>query len=357
MNIIQKKIRKLFVSILFSMVFCTEITVAPCNAAEETVGDVIIITPEEELHEPDEKPIQLKQPDDFQAEAAKNGIKLRWKETQDAQQYEIYRKISGKDESFSLIKTTKKCTYTDKTAKYGVTYAYKVRTIAVLGEKTKKSPCSQIKRCRTYFVDPSKPMIALTFDDGPSIYTDGILDVLEANQSRATFFVLGNRVNSYKKTVLRIGKLGCEIGNHSYDHAILGNNSVSKIRSEISKTDKKIKALTGNTPVLLRPPYGSIGNNLKKNAGKPMILWSVDTLDWKSRNASTVYQHVMSHAKDGDIILMHDLYFSTRAAAKRIIPELKKRGYQLVTVSELAYYRGIEWKAGERYAQMWPQKH
>ena len=88
-----------------------------------------------------------------------------------------------------------------------------------------------------------------------------------------------------------------------------------------------------------------------------MILWSVDTLDWQSRNADKVYQHVMSHVKDGDIILMHDIYSSTRSAAQRIIPELKKRGYQLVTVSELARYRNVKLTAGGRYAQMRPQKH
>ena len=88
-----------------------------------------------------------------------------------------------------------------------------------------------------------------------------------------------------------------------------------------------------------------------------MILWSVDTLDWQSRNADKVYQHVMSHVKDGDIILMHDIYSSTRSAAQRIVPELKKRGYQLVTVSELARYRNVELTAGGRYAQMRPQKH
>ena len=87
-----------------------------------------------------------------------------------------------------------------------------------------------------------------------------------------------------------------------------------------------------------------------------MILWSIDTLDWKSRNADTVYRSVMNQVKDGDIILMHDIYSSSRAAAQKIVPELKKRGYQLVTVSELAQYRNVKLTAGNRYSQMRPRR-
>ena len=379
MKIKQKKTRRR-ASILLICMLLTGMTILPCHASEAAPEDVLIITPDEEtggtpetteeteesmetsLDDPEKttdapKPIKLKQPVSFQAEAVKNGIGLSWKKVLGAQKYEIYRKVSGADGGYTLIKTTKKYTYTDKTAKYGVRYLYKIRGVAVSGDKIYKSAYSLKTRCCTYHIDPSKPMVALTFDDGPSQYTDGILDVLEKNQSRATFFELGNRVGRYPDTVLRIGQVGCEIGNHSYDHAILGNATVSKIRSEISKTDAKIKKITGKKPTLLRPPYGSIGNNLRNNAKKPMILWSVDTLDWQSRNADKVYQHVMSHVKDGDIILMHDIYSSTRSAAQRIVPELKKRGYQLVTVSELARYRNVELTAGGRYAQMRPQKH
>lgn len=355
----------------------TSMAPIPCTAAEEVSEEVIIITPdeetaqeeettletpeeepeedpEEEPEQPDVKPVKLTQPASFQADAVKNGIKLSWKKVSKAQTYEIYRKVSKVDDDYTLIKTTKKDTYTDKTAAYGVTYAYKVRAIAVSGSKTYKSRCSKAKQCCTYHIDPSKPMVALTFDDGPSQYTPGILDTLEKNESRATFFEVGNRINWYPDTVLRISQAGCEIGNHSFDHALLGNASASKIQSEISKTDAKIKAITGNKPALLRPPYGSIGSSLRKNAGKPMILWSIDTLDWKSRNADTVYRTVMNRVKDGDIILMHDIYGSTRAAVVRIVPELRKRGYQLVTVSELAQYRNVKLAAGGRYSQMRP---
>ena len=320
---------------------------------EETEIEEIEIEEEEPEEEPEKKPIQLSKPDAFEVTAVKDGIRMSWKKVSGAQKYEIYRKTADED-SFTQIKVTKKLAYKDKTAKYGVTYIYKVRAIAVSDKKTYKSVCSAKKKCCTYHVDPSKPMVALTFDDGPSQYTTGILDALEKYESRATFFEVGNRVNEFPDIVRRVGQLGCEIGNHSYDHASLGNASASKIRSEISSADAKIKALTGKTTALLRPPYGSVGSSLKQNAKKPMILWSIDTLDWKSRNADKVYQSVMSHVSDGDIILMHDLYSSSRDAAKRIIPELKKRGYQMVTVSELAQYRKVKLTAGERYSQMRP---
>lgn len=365
MDMTQKK-RKKWTGILLSLALLTGMTAVPCNAAEEISGDVIIITPDDEadealdvtINEP-EKPVEttLLQPASFEAEAVKNGIRLSWQEVPGAQKYEIYRKICGSEDGYSLIRTTKKCDYTDQTAEYGVCYAYKARAIAQSQGCTYKSTCCAKKKCCTYHVDPSKPMVALTFDDGPSQYTPGILDTLEKNESRATFFEVGNRINWYPDTVLRISRMGCEIGNHSYDHALMGNASASKIHSEISNTDARIKAITGEKTTLLRPPYGSIGSSLRRNAGKPMILWSVDTLDWKSRNADTVYRTVMNQVKDGDIILMHDVYGSTRTAVTKIVPELRKRGYQLVTVSELARYRNVKLTAGGRYAQMRPQKH
>lgn len=362
----ERQKRKRRAALLLVLFFFTSMAPIPCTAAEELSEDVIIITPDagtdetadeaEQSTETSEEPveIELKQPASFQAEAVKNGIGLCWEKVAGAQEYEIYRKVKGTDDGYALIKTTQKGTYTDKTAAYGVTYAYKVRAIAVSGSKTYKSRCSQVKKCCTYHIDPLKPMVALTFDDGPSQYTPDILDTLEKNESRATFFEVGNRINWYPDTVLRISQTGCEIGNHSFDHALLGNASASKIQSEISKTDARIQAITGKKPTLLRPPYGSIGSSLRKNAGKPMILWSMDTLDWKSRNADTVYRTVMNRVKDGDIILMHDIYGSTRTAVARIVPELRKRGYQLVTVSELAQYRNVKLAAGGRYSQMRP---
>lgn len=359
----KKKQKRRLAGILLSCMLCAGMTATPCYAKGEISQSFINISTDEEPGDTtkkpadDSKPILLASPASFQTKALKNGIRLSWKKVAGAQKYLVYRKIGGKEGNYTLIKTTKKCVYTDQTAVYGVNYYYKVRAVSTSKRWTSKSSFCEKARCCTYHIDASKPMVALTFDDGPSQYTPGILNILEKYESRATFFEVGNRINQYPDTVLRISRMGCEIGNHSYDHAVLGNASASKIHSEISGTDAKIKAITGKKPTLLRPPYGSIGSSLRSNAGLPMILWSIDTLDWKSRNADAVYQSVMNHVKDGDIILMHDLYGSTRTAVQRIVPELRKRGYQLVTVSELAQYRKVTLNAGQSYSQMRRQTH
>lgn len=349
-------------------------TVTTCYAKEEIPGDLITVLPDEGVEDdietpmddteaptddtetptedPDPVPIQLKAPASFRAAPVKNGIRLCWKKVSGAQKYLVYRKVCGDKDGYTLIKTTKKCEFTDKTAAYGENYAYKIRAVSVDGKTTSKSPCCEKVRCCTYHIDPSKPMVALTFDDGPSQYTPDILNTLEKYESRATFFEVGNRVDRYPNTVLRISRMGCEIGNHSYDHPLMGNASAAKIYSEISSTDAKIKKIIGKKPVLFRPPYGGIGSSLRKNGGLPLILWSIDTLDWKYRNADSVYRAAIGHVKDGDIILMHDLYGSTRTAVQRIVPELRKRGYQLVTVSELAQYKKVTLSAGKSYSQM-----
>lgn len=297
------------------------------------------------------KGIALNEPQSFKAEATKNGIRLSWKKSKKVQKYEIYRKKSGTSD-YTLVETTKQSNFTDTKADYGITYTYKVRAVRVLNGKTYTSPCSRTESCCSYRIDPSKPMVALTYDDGPSTYTPQILDVLKKYNARATFFEVGVRVGQYPETVKRIDAMGCELGNHSYDHANLGIAGASKIQSELSQTDSRIKSLTGKVPTLVRPPYGSIGSNLKNNAKRPLILWSIDTLDWKTRNASSVYSSVMNHVKDGDIILMHDLYLSTANASKQIIPDLIARGYQLVTVSELAQYKKVALRAGQKYSRM-----
>lgn len=358
----QKKMRlqktRRMPGVLLACIFLMGMAVTPCYAKGEISEEMVTISPDGEEEDAvdtpgdDSKPIQLTSPASFQAEAVKNGIRLSWKKVSGAQKYLVYRKICGGKDGYALIKETKKYAFTDKTAVYGVNYYYKVRAVSVSGRRTVKSPFCRKALCCTYHIDPSKPMVALTFDDGPSPYTPGILDTLEKYKSRATFFEVGNRINQYPGTVLRISRMGCEIGNHSYDHPLLGNASAAKIHSQISSTDAKIKAVTGKRPALFRPPYGSIGSSLRNNAGRPMILWSIDTLDWKYRNADSVYRAVIGHVKDGDIILMHDLYGSTRTAVQKIVPQLRKQGYQLVTVSELAQYKNVKLSAGKSYSQM-----
>ena len=204
---------------------------------------------------------------------------------------------------------------------------------------------------RPYRIDLSKPMIALTFDDGPKASnTSIVLDTLEKNGARATFFVLGSLAKNNPAIIQRMVKLGCQVGNHTYNHPDLKTLSDSNVANQINNTQSIIKNITGFEPSVIRPPYGSYNNHIMEIAKKPFILWSVDTLDWKYRDAEYVKNHVLSHASDGAINLMHDIHASTAEAIKSIVPELIKRGFQLVTVEDLAKYKGYTMSAGKSYS-------
>ena len=204
-------------------------------------------------------------------------------------------------------------------------------------------------------IDPSKPMIALTFDDGPSANTGRILDVLKQYNGRATFFVTGNRVANYRGTILRAQELGCEIAGHSWNHKDLTKLSESSIRAQILDVEKAIYSVTGVSPPIYRPPYGAQDSKVRRVSGElgyALIMWSVDTLDWKYRNANYIYNAVMKGESDGAIVLCHDLHSTTADAMERVIPELVSRGYQLVTVSELIYHRAGKPEAGKSYNKL-----
>ena len=199
-------------------------------------------------------------------------------------------------------------------------------------------------------IDKNKKMVALTYDDGPSIYTPRVLKTLKENNAVATFFVVGNHVPTYSDTVKKAHDMGCEIGNHTYEHKSLPNLSETEVKRQISKTNKEVKKAIGEKPVIMRPTGGATNTNIKKWVGMPSIIWSVDTLDWKTRNADSTRRAVLNRVKDGDIVLMHDLYSATATASETIIPELVRRGYQLVTVSELAECRGGMKETGAYYS-------
>lgn len=199
-------------------------------------------------------------------------------------------------------------------------------------------------------IDPNKPMVALTYDDGPhATVTNSIVGTLKQYNARATFFVVGNRVSSYKTALKNAYNSGCEIANHSNDHYILTRYKAATIKAQIDSANKAVKSVTGKAPTLVRAPGGSINSTVKATVKYPLIQWSVDTLDWKTRKASSVVASVKSSTRDGSIILMHDLYQSTADATKVIVPWLKDNGYQMVTVTELLQIRGYDMKPGEVY--------
>ncbi len=277
----------------------------------------------------------------------KKKVKVSWDKVEGATAYEIYKK--DKNGKYCLMATTEKLYSWDKNVKKGKRYYYKVVALRQIADVEKKSGYSQPISVYTASVDPKKKMVALTYDDGPGPYTKEIVKSLKENDSRATFFVLGSRIDAYKSALKSADKIGCEIGNHTYSHLALAGCSQATIQSEIEKTDKKIKKVIGKQPTLMRPPYGSVNSTVKNSAGKPMILWSVDTLDWKDRNSSRIANEVVGTVKDGDIVLMHDIHKTTKTASLSLIPKLRKKGYQLVTVSELAQYRKYKLKKGQTY--------
>ena len=192
-------------------------------------------------------------------------------------------------------------------------------------------------------------LIALTFDDGPSQNTDTILDVLEKYNAKATFFVVGTQAEYYTDELKREAELGMEIGNHTYDHTTLKYKDADTIVSTLNKNDETINNLCGVTPEIMRPTGGGVDETVATSVTKPMIEWDVDTLDWETKDPDSTYNTIMSSVKDGSVILMHDLYEATAEAATRVIPELYKEGYKMVTVSELAEAHGYTLEKGGLY--------
>ena len=206
-------------------------------------------------------------------------------------------------------------------------------------------------------IDPNRPMVALTYDDGPSpTVTPRILKCLQDNGGRATFFMVGKQVVKSPDVLKQMVAQGCEVANHTYDHTLMTKVAPAELANQLVATNQVVSDACGISPVLMRPCGGAKtvdGMNIAGAISMPAILWSIDTLDWKTRDASQTIQNVLSQVKDGDIILMHDLYDATADASETIIPELVNRGFQLVTVSELASYRG-GMIPGKSYSQFRP---
>ncbi|NMO94740.1 polysaccharide deacetylase family protein [Paenibacillus lemnae] len=200
-------------------------------------------------------------------------------------------------------------------------------------------------------VPTSDKVIALTFDDGPDARsTTAILDLLKQYDAKATFFVVGNRVNKHPEIVVRERSEGHEIGNHSYSHPMFNRIGRDKLTSELQDTQQAIYKATGYHPVLFRPPGGSYSESIVqqcKTKGMLMVLWSwhQDTLDWRKPGVQAIVNKVLKNAHNGDIVLMHDFVADSQQTVEAlhiILPELQKRGYRFVTVSQLLSYKDKE---------------
>ena len=216
--------------------------------------------------------------------------------------------------------------------------------------------------------EPPKPTkkVALTFDDGPaydssdfSRLTYKLVDKLAEYGGAATFFLVGNRINSTTgEAIAYASEHGCEIGIHAYTHEYdFSKCDYSIFTSELEDTKAKIEKYSGKEVTLFRPPYGSITSSRATDSGYPIILWNVDSEDWryKSRtdsatataNVNTIVNNILSQISDGDIILMHEIYRNSYEAACIVIDRLSADGYEFVTVSELIGKENL--KVGKTY--------
>lgn len=179
-------------------------------------------------------------------------------------------------------------------------------------------------------------IIAITFDDGPGYKTtSNLLDGLAERNVKATFFLIGSKVEQNKEIVERMHNEGHLIGNHTYSHVDLACVGNSSALQEIQKTNELIKSITGEDVKYIRPPFGKYNNRLIYDVNMTPVLWSIDPDDWKTTDVSYVVDLVVNHASCGDIILMHDIYDSSVAAALEIIDRLQDKGFVFVTVDQL----------------------
>ncbi len=181
-----------------------------------------------------------------------------------------------------------------------------------------------------------KPRIALTFDDGPHpVYTPKLLDGLKERNVKATFFVVGKNIEGREDIIKRMDEEGHLLGNHTYDHVKITGLPEEEACAQITKTSELVKEITGKNTEFVRPPFGAWDKKLECGFEMFPVLWSIDPLDWTTKNVDAVVQKVLSRAEENSIILLHDYYDSSVEAALKIVDALLERGFEFVTVDEL----------------------
>ncbi len=235
----------------------------------------------------------------------------------------------------------------------GVTYCFDDRGYIETGWVTLGVQDYYFNEDGSYNPDMKRPMLALTFDDGPGQYTETLLDCLEENNAHATFFMLGQNVELYPEIPVRMLELGCEVGNHSWDHSNLYNLSTEDGISQFTMTDNALIEACGQAATVARAPYGNWTEDVVAGVGKPFFMWSLDSLDWSYMDVTMDYNSVMEgDLTDGSIILMHDIHEPSVQTCLKLIPDLIEKGYKLVTVSELAAAKGVSLQSAV-YTDFW----
>ena len=198
-------------------------------------------------------------------------------------------------------------------------------------------------------------LIALTFDDGPRRdTTTALLDGLAQRGVKATFFLVGEQVIGNEDVIQRMDREGHQIGIHTFDHVTLTGLNQADFDAQVGKTRRMLKNILGHNDFLLRPPYGLYDEGVQAKAECPIILWSIDPEDWGDKNVEREVEHIVTNAKDGSIVLMHDIYPQSVEAALQVVDRLHQQGYLFVTVDQLFAARGVELQAGQVYRSAYP---
>ena len=204
-------------------------------------------------------------------------------------------------------------------------------------------------------IDPSKPMIAFTFDDGPVGTADSatsirIQNALAAAGQHATFFYWGHSLSKENEAeLLRARDMGFEIGNHTVSHQNLSELTPEQILAEVGTQAERLSAITGLADFLIRPPYLSANETVQETVSAPLINCSVDSKDWAGATADEIIAAISTQKHDGAIVLMHENYESTASAVETLVPQLVAEGWQIVSVSELFKAKGQELLRGKVY--------
>lgn len=264
--------------------------------------------------------------------------------------------IETNDKNISIDKidyTKINVLFNDKSTTFYITESKDIKTMEIVNNELKEASKISLNLDENYHKEhtiiENAKLVAFTFDDGPSKYTLDIVNILEEYNASATFFEVGYNIKAHPEVTKEVSERGFEIANHTTDHSKLTKLTESKYLSKINDNNSIFKELTGKDMPYLRPPYGSYNDKIKAKAGVPIVTWSLDTRDWESRNKDKIIEMVMNNIKEGDIILFHDLYESTKDAVKELMPLLKEEGYQAVSVTELFASKGMTLEAGASY--------
>ena len=192
-----------------------------------------------------------------------------------------------------------------------------------------------ISRILNEQIQTELPQIAITFDDGPSVCTPALLDGLKERGVKATFFLVGENVETYPDIVKRIYEEGHLIGNHTYHHVQLTKIKEEEALKELEETNRLIEKITGNPVEYVRPPFGEFPKGLSAKISMIPVMWTVDPLDWSVKDTEKIVSKVVTQAKENDMILLHDCYGTSVEAALQIIDRLKEKGFEFVTADRL----------------------